>query len=98
MRRLAVFFIAAVVHGTGLPGWALEFTADRITKMDGRITKAVVYFRDDRWRIEHHSTGPVNVSIIRKDKQVVWLLLSRMKHFKTMPYSPGQDLRVREKL
>ncbi|MBU6432412.1 MAG: hypothetical protein KJS98_03730, partial [Nitrospirae bacterium] len=35
---------------------------------------------------------------VRKDKQVVWLLLSRMKHFKTMPYSPEQDLRVSEKL
>jgi len=78
--------------------WALEFTADRITKMDGRIGKAVVYYRDDRWRIEHHATGPVNVSIVRKDKQVVWLLLSRMKHFKTMPYSAEQDLMVTETL
>ena len=42
--------------------------------------------------------GPVNISIVRKDKQVVWLLLSRMKHFKTMSYSPEQDLRVSEQL
>jgi len=42
--------------------------------------------------------GPVNVSIARKDKQVVWLLLSRTKYFKTMPYSPEQDLRVSERL
>lgn len=82
----------------GSPVWALEFTADRITKMDGRIGKVVVYYRDDRWRIEHHATGPVNVSIVRKDKQVVWLLLSRMKHFKTMPYSAEQDLMVTETL
>ena len=98
MPRLAVFLIAAVVQGAGLPSWALEFTADRITKMDGRTGKAVVYYRDDMWRIEHHSTGPVNVSIVRKDKQVVWLLLSRMKHFKTLPYSAEQDLMVTEKL
>lgn len=84
--------------GTAFPSWALEFTADRITKMDGRTGKAVVYYRDDMWRIEHHSTGPVNVSIVRKDKQVVWLLLSRMKHFKTVPYSTEQDLMVTEKL
>lgn len=82
----------------GSPVWALEFTADRITKMDGRVGKAVVYYRDDRWRIEHHATGPVNVSIVRKDKQVVWLLLSRMKHFKTIPYSAEQDLMVTETL
>jgi hypothetical protein len=50
------------------------------------------------WRIEHHSMGPVNVSIVRKDKQVVWLLLSRMKHFKEVPYDPNQDPHVKEEL
>ncbi|MCP9448007.1 MAG: hypothetical protein NNA22_10625 [Nitrospira sp.] len=78
--------------------WALEFTADQITKINGKLRKANVYYRDSMWRIEHHTMGPVNVSIVRKDKQVVWLLLSRMKYFKTVPYSPDQDLRVTEQL
>ena len=93
-----VFWIACGLLLVGLPAWALEFTADQVTKIDGRSHKANIYYRDTMWRIEHHSMGPVNVSIVRKDKQVVWLLLSRMKHFKTMPYSPEQDLRVSEKL
>lgn len=92
------FWIGCCLSLVGLPAWALEFTADQVTKIDGRIHKANIYYRDQMWRIEHHSTGPVNVSIVRKDKQVVWLLLSRMKHFKTMPYSPEQDLRVSEHL
>jgi hypothetical protein len=50
------------------------------------------------WRIEHHSLGPVNVTIVRKDKHLVWLLLSRMKHFKTLPYDADQDLRVTARL
>ncbi|HEX9155599.1 MAG TPA: hypothetical protein VF819_08545 [Nitrospira sp.] len=83
---------------SGTAAWALEFTADQITKIDGRTRKALIYYRDQMWRIEHHSLGPVNVSIVRKDKQVVWLLLSRMKHFKTVPYDPEQDLWVTEKL
>ncbi|MBX3236895.1 MAG: hypothetical protein KF814_12140 [Nitrospiraceae bacterium] len=78
--------------------WALEFTADQITKIDGRISKSNIYYRDNMWRIEHHTMGPVNVSIVRKDKRVVWLLLSKMKHFKTVPYRPEQDLQVFEKL
>lgn len=77
-----------------VPAEALEFTADQITKIDGRTHKAFIYYRDQMWRIEHHSLGPVNVTIVRKDKQVVWLLLSRMKHFKTLPYDAEQDLRV----
>ncbi|NGZ08024.1 MAG: hypothetical protein CV088_01380 [Nitrospira sp. LK70] len=79
-------------------GWALEFTADQVTRINGRSQKANVYYRDNMWRIEHHTMGPVNVSIVRKDKQVVWLLLSSMKHFKTVPYSPDQDLRVSKTL
>src|SRR5574342_1251483 len=81
---------------SGTFAWALEFTADQITKIDGRTRKALIYYRDQMWRIEHHSLGPVNVSIVRKDKQVVWLLLSRMKHFKTVPYDPQQSPRVSE--
>ncbi len=99
MRQTSIaFWIWCCLSLVGLPAWALEFTADQVTKIDGRIHKANIYYRDQMWRIEHHSTGPVNVSIVRKDKQVVWLLLSRLKHFKTMPYSPEQDLRVSEML
>jgi hypothetical protein len=83
---------------SSVPAWALEFTADRITKIDGRTGKANIYYRDNMWRIEHHTMGPVNVSIVRKDKQVVWMLLSRMKRFKTLSYSAEQDLMVTEKL
>jgi len=99
MRQIGLAMcIACSLLLVGLPAWALEFTADQVTKIDGKSHKAVIYYRDQMWRIEHHSMGPVNVSIVRKDKQVVWLLLSRMKHFKTMPYSPEQDLRVSERL
>lgn len=77
---------------------ALEFTADQITKINGRTQKSNIFYRDNMWRIEHHTMGPVNISIVRKDKQVVWLLLSRMKHFKTVPYKAEQDLKVFEHL
>lgn len=98
MSRFVPTLILLIVLGTVATASALEFTADRVTKMDGRTAKAIVYYRDNMWRIEHHAMGPVNVSIVRKDKQVVWLLLSRMKHFKTVPYSADQDLFVTERL
>ena len=98
MRQFITAFILTAGIFVGAAAWALEFTADRITKIDGRTGKANIYYRDNMWRIEHHTMGPVNVSIVRKDKQVVWMLLSRMKHFKTVPYSADQDLWVTEKL
>lgn len=98
MTRWIQFIVVLGWLSAASTGWALEFTADQVTKIDGRSHKANIYYRDQMWRIEHHSLGPVNVSIVRKDKQVVWLLLSRMKHFKTVPYSAEQVLHVAEKL
>ncbi|BCA55061.1 conserved exported protein of unknown function [Nitrospira sp. KM1] len=98
--RFCVLMIGVTLMWLGLSiqTLALEFTADQITKIDGHTRKASIYYRDQMWRIEHHSMGPVNVSIVRKDKQVVWLLLSRMKHFKTVPYDAEQELNVTEAL
>ncbi len=42
--------------------------------------------------------GPVNVTIVRKDKQLMWLLLSRVRHFKTLPYDPAQEPKLSEHL
>jgi hypothetical protein len=91
---LGIFCGFAVAMGAVNAASALEFTADQITKIDGRTHTAFIYYRDQMWRIEHNSMGPVNVTIVRKDKHLVWLLLSRMKHFKTLPYDEAQDLRV----
>ena len=93
-RRLRLLSMLVAALSMATSSFALEFTADQITKIDGRTHKAFIYYRDQMWRIEHHELGPVNVTIVRKDKQLVWLLLSRMKHFKTLPYDPEQDLRV----
>lgn len=91
---MKIFFLVMIALMMADAALGLEFTADQITKIDGRSHKAFIYYRDQMWRIEHHSLGPVNVTIVRKDKQLVWLLLSRMKHFKTLPYDAEQDLHV----
>ncbi|WP_447962014.1 hypothetical protein [Nitrospira sp. Ecomares 2.1] len=83
---------------SGLEAWGLEFTADQIVKVGRKTQKANLYYRDDRWRLEHQSMGPVNVTIVRKDKQVIWLLLSRVRHFKTLPYDPAQEPKLSEHL
>ena len=38
------------------------------------------------------------MSIARKDKQFVWLLLLRRNHSKRIPYGPEQHRKVSEKL
>ena len=98
-RRAGLLALALIwCVGSAAPAAALEFTADQITKVNGRVRKANIYYRDEMWRLEHHEISPVNVTIVRKDKQLMWLLLSRMKHFKTLPYDPEQAPKVREQL
>ena len=98
-RRTLLALATAVAWFTGtVPASALEFTADQIIRTDGHNRKSNLYYRDQMWRLEHHDLGPVNVTIVRKDKQVTWLLLSRMKHFKTIPYDPEHEPKVTEHL
>ena len=98
MSRILAILLIALGVGASASAWALEFTADRITTIDGRTGKDALFYRDNMWRLEHHAGGPVTVSIVRKDKRIVWLLLSRVRHFKTVPYSGEQDPMVTEKL
>src|SRR5437667_10033256 len=90
---LAGLPIALVVEA---PARALEFTADLITHANGKTHVSNLYYRDDRWRMEHQDIGPVNVTIVRKDKQVTWLLISRFKHFKEVPYDASHAPKVQE--
>jgi len=98
MRSWTTLIACAVWLASGAWAWALEFSADQITRTDGHSRKAYIYYRDQMWRLEHHELGPVNVTIVRKDKQLMWLLLSRMKHFKTVPYDHEQAPKVSERL
>ena len=95
--KWVLILVSAIGMGESA-AWALEFTADQITRINGHSRRANLYYRDDMWRLEHHDLGPVNVTIVRKDKQLMWLLLSRMKHFKTVPYDPEQAPKVNEQL
>jgi len=73
-------------------GSALQFIADQVTQIDGRIHRGSLYYRDDMWRIEHNDRGSVEVTIGRKDKGLMWLLFGRMKQFATLPFDDTVDV------
>jgi hypothetical protein len=93
----ASLLVLATLSGA-LPAKAVEFLADQITRTEGHTRRSGLFYRDDRWRLEHNDPGPVGVTIVRKDKQLMWFLLPRMKHFKTLPYDPKQAPMVGEHL
>jgi hypothetical protein len=97
MRWINTITAAAVLAVTaGLllgpaPAESTEFMADRLVKRDGRVYRGSLYCKGDMWRIEHNNAGPVDVTIVRKDKGVVWLLMARTKRFKTLPLDPQSE-------
>ena len=72
------------------PVSAIEFSADYVTRVNGKTARAQIYVKDDRIRLEHQGgvltdLGYAGVSIVRLDKQVVWLLLSKRRQYLTVP-------------
>ena len=64
---------------------ASDFTADRVVVKNGHLDRATIYCRANMWRIEHNTSSPVDITIVRKDKGVMWLLMARTKRFITLP-------------
>lgn len=77
-------FLPSLSHG-------LDFLAEQVTNIDGRIHRASLYCRDNMWRVEHNDRGSIEVTIVRKDKGLMWLLLARIKQFATVPFDPASD-------
>lgn len=72
--------------------WCAEFVADQWTQIGDRVYRASLFCREDRWRIEHNDLGSIEVTIVRKDKGLMWLLSARVKQFKTLPLDPDAGL------
>jgi hypothetical protein len=66
--------------------YGVQFVADQVTVSGGHTHRGSLYYRDDMWRIEHNDPGSIEVTIVRKDKGLLWLLLGRTKQFVTLPF------------
>lgn len=78
---------------------AFEFSADRIFRDGGKVVRARVYARDDRWRFEYaEPQAGAMVTIVRADHQLAWHLLSKRRVFLEVPLAPDHLLLVSEKM
>jgi hypothetical protein len=77
--------LSAVLVAVTAPAQGVQFIAEQVTRSGGHTHRGSLYYRGDMWRIEHNDPGSIEVTIVRKDKGVMWLLLGRTKRFATMP-------------
>ena len=94
MRSILSLTLGMFLVLTTAPAQGVQFVADQVTQSGGHTHRGILYYRDDMWRIEHNDPGSVEVTIVRRDKGVMWLLLGRTKQFATMPFdaSTGSSL------
>jgi hypothetical protein len=68
----------------------IEFSARLVWKTDGRISKAQLFVKNDRYRIEpsggiRTELGYANVMIVRLDEQKTWYVLSQRRIIVSVP-------------
>ncbi|SLM47285.1 conserved exported protein of unknown function [Nitrospira japonica] len=89
---LVLAMIASPIASRPTPVCAIEFVADQTIRAEGRVHRSSLYYRDDMWRIEHNDPGSVDITIVRKDKGLIWLLIGRMRQFATLPFDDSTDV------
>ena len=83
MAALVLCMLLALITA---PVHAVQFVADQVTQSGGHTHRGILYYRDDMWRIEHNDPGSIEITIVRRDKGLMWLLLGRTKRFATLPF------------
>jgi hypothetical protein len=86
MRWIVSLVLCILMAVMTAPVHSVQFVADQVTQSGGHVHRGSLYYRDDMWRIEHNDPGPIEITIVRKDKGLMWLLLGRTKQFATVPF------------
>lgn len=89
--------VSGLVASGIVSAWAFEFSAERIAKVQKTVVVSHVNAKDDRWRFEYqYPQAGVMAAIVRQDRQVVWLLLSKRRLYLEVPIAPEHALFVSE--
>jgi len=94
MRLILAFTLCISTSVMMTPAHGLQFVADQVTRSGGHVHRGVCIIGMTMLRIEHNDPGSIEVTIVRKDKGVMWLLLGRTKQFATLPFDGSTDVRM----
>jgi outer membrane lipoprotein-sorting protein len=93
------FLVLLLLLGLPLRGMAAEFTANMVLKDGGKTMPGKLYVKGDKMRHEFVDEQGQTVTIVRKDKKVVWVVMPRERIYTEMPLKrelPGQFLQLPE--
>lgn len=94
-RRLTSLAIVLLAGLMAAPGWALDFSAERVVKQGKAVVTAHVNAKEDRWRLEFSQPQwGADVLIVRTDRDIAWLILSKRRQYVEMPIAPEYRLEL----
>lgn len=94
MASLSALLILLALPCSGL---AAEFTAKMVLKDGGKIMPGKIHVKGDKMRQEFIDEDGQSVTIVRKDKKVIWVVMPQDRVYVEMPLKkdlPGQFLQL----
>jgi len=93
MRRptlsfLSILSISAVTLIAGSPApfsLGKDYSVEMLTTIQGMETKTIMHVSGDKIRTESTVMGMQNIAILRKDKDIMWVVMPAQKTYMEMP-------------
>jgi hypothetical protein len=91
VSALCIIAFATSAQGAGLPVPSVEYSADRIMETEAGTFEGKVYAAKDKERSETSMQGMTSVMILRRDKQLGYMLMPAQKMYQQMDFAKAQQ-------
>ena len=91
VSALCIVAFATSAQGSGLPVPTVEYSADRIMETEAGTFEGKVYAAKDKERSETTMRGMTSVMILRRDKQLGYMLMPMQKMYQQMDFAKAQQ-------
>jgi hypothetical protein len=91
VSTLCLVAFAATAQGAGLPSPTVEYSADRVMETSSGTFEGKVYAAKDKERSETSMRGMTSVMILRRDKQLGYMLMPTQKMYQQMDFAKAQQ-------
>lgn len=91
VSALCIVAFATTAQGAGLPVPSVEYSADRVMETEAGTFEGKVYAAKDKERSETSMQGMTSVMILRRDKQLGYMLMPAQKMYSQMDFGKAQQ-------
>ena len=91
VSTLCLIAFATSAQGAGLPAPTVEYSADRVMETSAGTFEGKVYAAKDKERSETSMQGMTSVMILRRDKQIGYMLMPAQKMYQQMDFAKAQQ-------